>query len=149
MDFSTALLNFVNVTQLETQTLPTQADIAARFPESADVSWWLNHLVGQGLLISHMLTYAITDKGLTQLERLTGVSVLVSSTMIISIDPADDPAAFNEFKEIVLNHRNSPDDFNAQFMNNHPKLMYGNSKKLFAVYFSDFFPAETAANFRK
>lgn len=64
MDMLLAILNFVNAFQLETNTLPTSAEISARFPERRYIAEWLARLVTSGELMCHMGAYAITSAGL-------------------------------------------------------------------------------------
>lgn len=140
------LLNFINAFQLETQTAPSQADIAARFTEWRDLSWWLNHLVDMGYLLSSRLVYVISAEGLTALERATGVQKLVSGSMVIGYDVADGDASWKVFKGVIAGLRNGR-NVNASIIANDPRLMGVSRARHEAVYFSEWFPRETALRF--
>ena len=64
MNKSAAVIQFVNSFQLETQTVPTSADIAKRFPEMPDVAEVLRDCVQDEFLVTHALSYAVTMGGL-------------------------------------------------------------------------------------
>lgn len=111
MDMILALLAFVNAFVLETGTLPTQADIAARFIETPNVGWWLAHVVRMGYMFEHMLSYELSVEGLDHLHKGDGTLKLVSGSMLITC----------------------PDEATRQQI---------------PAYFAQWFPAETAAEFR-
>lgn len=140
------LLTFINAFQLETGTSPSGADIAERFTEWRDLSWWLNHLVDMGYLLSSRLVYVISAEGLTALERATGVQMIASGSMVIGYDVADGDAAWKEFKGAIAGLRNGW-HVQAHFIGNDPRLMGVSRAHHEAVYFSEWFPRETALRF--
>lgn len=63
-----AVLEYINTYQLTFNQVATQADIAARFTEVPDVSYFLLRLEQEGAVVQSRLLYAITAEGL---DRLT------------------------------------------------------------------------------
>lgn len=144
MDMILALLAFVNAFVLETGTLPTQADIAARFIETPNVGWWLAHVVRMGYMFEHMLSYELSVEGLDHLHKGDGTLKLVSGSMLIT---CPDEATRQQLNGYLIDHMpmNHKDGWQAGC---NERMAYGATRQQIPAYFAQWFPAETAAEFR-